>query len=103
MTKAQELLELADEEALANFIYAIRSYDEAEAKAKLIWQLVLAAQPQSSSEPLRDALEGLLSALPVGVVLVWGDRPIDHNKINYARSKAEEVLLYSRPLRPGEA
>jgi hypothetical protein len=34
----------ADEEDLANFIYSIRSYDEAEAKAKLLWPLLGHAQ-----------------------------------------------------------
>jgi hypothetical protein len=48
----------ADEEALANFIYSIRSYDEAEAKAKLLWPLLglTPHSPFKDGDPLVTAL-----------------------------------------------
>jgi hypothetical protein len=70
----------ADEEALANFMYSIRSYDEAEAKAKLFWPAVRASlQPATptAGEPVLSPLDeariesGFYAGLECGALSVF--------------------------------
>jgi hypothetical protein len=100
MTKAQEMLDLADEEALANFIYAIRSYDEAEVKAKLLWPLVLSAQPQSSKEAREKEITRL--ATIEECAMVAESYPSSGEQTEHPVEYWIRRLSHSRPLRQGE-
>lgn len=65
MTKAEEMLELVDEEALTDFLYEIQNYSDAKEKAKLLWPRLAAqsdAQPLAVHDPKLAALRPDLAA-----------------------------------------
>lgn len=46
-------------------------------------------------EELTKALQSVSDALPLGIVLTWRGRPIDHTQLNYARSLVDGALAPS--------